>query len=66
MKTATNALQVLRRGAGVAMVVLVCGQALSVAAQDRTEKMRRFEADRQACLNGRTGQAYDACIREAQ
>lgn len=66
MKSPTSALQILRRGAGVAMVVLVCGQALSVAAQDRSEKMRRFEADRQACLLGRTGQAYDNCIREAQ
>ena len=66
MKTATSAFRVLRRGAGIAMVALACAQAFSVAAQDRTEKMRRFEADRQACQLGRTGQAYAACTREAQ
>jgi hypothetical protein len=65
MKTAKPTLQGFRRGIGVAMVVLVCGQAFSVAAQSRSEKMRRFEADRQACLLGRTGQAYQSCMREA-
>lgn len=65
MKTSPNALQIFRRGVGVAMVVLVCGQAFSVAAQDRSEKQRRFEADRQACLGGKTGQTYESCMKEA-
>lgn len=65
MKSPTSAFQVFRRGVGVAMVVLVCGQAVGVAAQDRSEKKRRFEADRQACLLGKTGQSYQSCMREA-
>jgi hypothetical protein len=65
MKTSPKTLQVLRRGVGVVMVVLVCGQVFSVAAQDRSEKQRRFEADRQACLGGKTGQTYASCMREA-
>ena len=65
MKTASSAFQTFRRGAGVAIVVGVCGQALFAVAQDRSEKVRRFEADRQACLLGRTGQAYQLCMREA-
>lgn len=65
MKTATRALQIFRRGAGVALVVWVCGQAFAVAAQDRSDKQRRFEADRQACLSGNTGQTYASCMREA-
>lgn len=65
MKTATSALQILRRTAGVAMAIWVCGNAVSVAAQDRSGKQRRFEADRQACLTGQTGQAYKTCLREA-
>lgn len=49
----------------VALVLLVCGPVLSFAAQDHSEKLRRFEADHQACLSGKTGQAYQACMREA-
>ena len=66
MKSASTALQVFLRGVGMGMVVLACGQVFSVAAQDRGEKLRRFEADRQACLGGESGQAVEPCLQEAR
>lgn len=65
MNTANHAFHRVRHGIGIAMVALVCAQALSVAAQDRSEKRRRFEADRQACQLGRNGPEYQSCMREA-
>jgi hypothetical protein len=66
MKIASNALQVFYRGVSIGMVTLVCGQVFSVAAQDRSEKQLRFEADRQACLSGTSGQAFEPCMKEAK
>lgn len=66
MKTDFHTLQVLRRGVGIGLVVLVIGQALPVAAQDRSERLRRFEADRQACLSGKSSQVLDSCTKEAK
>ena len=66
MTTDFHTLQVLRRGVGMGLVVLVFGQAFPAAAQDRSERLRRFEADRQACLSGKSSQVLDACIKEAK
>jgi hypothetical protein len=65
MKAATSKLQVLRRCVGMGVVVLACAQTLTVAAQDRGDKLRRFEADRKACLDGKSGQVVEACMKEA-
>lgn len=66
MKTSTHALHLLRRSIGVGLVAIVCGHAVTAGAQDRSEKLRRYEADRQACLNGQTSQTTDACLKEAK
>lgn len=66
MKTVSNARQILRRGVGIGMLVLICGQVFPAAAQDRSEKLRRYEADRQACRSGQTGQTFDSCMKEAK
>lgn len=66
MKTASSTLQVFHRIVGIGMVVLACGQVFSVAAQDRSEKLRRFDADRQACRSGQSGQAFEPCMQEAR
>lgn len=65
MKSAANSLLLFRRSVAMGLVVLACGQAFSVAAQDRNEKQRRFESDRQACVGGTFGQSLDSCMREA-
>jgi len=66
MKSASIARQVFRHGVGIGMVVLACGQVFPVAAQDRSEKLQRFEADRHACLSGESGQALEPCMKEAR
>lgn len=65
MASITGAPHFLRRSAGIGIVALLCGQALGAAAQDHSEKLRRFEADRQACRSGQTSQVFDACMKEA-
>jgi hypothetical protein len=66
MKISPNAFHFIRRSMGVALVAVVCGQALTVGAQERSEKQLRFEADAQACRSGKTGQEFDACMKEAK
>ena len=66
MKTASSAQQDFLRGVGIGIVVLTCGQVFSVAAQDHSEKLRRFETDHQVCLNGKSGQAFEPCMKEAK
>lgn len=66
MKPTPSASRFLRRIVGIGIVSLLCGQALSVAAQDRSEKLRRFEADRQACVSGSSGQVFESCMKEAK
>jgi len=62
----SSALHFFRRRIGVCLITLVCGHVLGVAAQDRSERVRRFEADRQACLRGNTSQNFDSCMKEAK
>jgi hypothetical protein len=66
MKNSASALQIFRRYAGVGMVVMVCGSAFTAQAQDRNERLRRFEVDRQACLSGKSSQTFDSCMKEAR
>jgi hypothetical protein len=66
MKIAISAFHFIRRSTGIALVAMVCGHALTVGAQERTEKQLRFEADVQSCRSGKTGQAFDACMNEAK
>ena len=66
MKAVTGKLQALCRCAGVGIVVLACAQVSTVAAQDRGDRLRRFEADRKACLDGKSGQVVEACMKEAR
>ena len=66
MKTDFHPLQILRRGVGMGLVVLVFGQAFPAASQDRSERLRRFEADRQACLSGKSSQVLESCLKEAK
>ena len=66
MKLTSSTFQFCRRAVGVGVVALLCGQAIGVAAQDRGEKQRRYEADIKACRAGNTGQAFESCMREAK
>lgn len=66
MKTSSTARQGIGRGIRFGFVVLVCGQLLTVAAQDRSERQRRFDADRQACLTGKSSQNFESCMKEAK
>ncbi len=66
MKTTSHTLHVIRRSIGLGLIALVCGQALTAGAQDRSERQRRYEADRQACLSGKTNQTFDSCMKEAK
>lgn len=66
MKIASTTRHLLRRSIGIGLVAMVCGHAVTAGAQDRSEKLRRYEADRQACLKGQTNQTTDACLKEAK
>lgn len=66
MKITPTALHCVRRSIGVGLVAMVCGTVFSAAAQDRGEKLRRYEADRQACLSGKSSQTLDSCMKEAK
>jgi hypothetical protein len=66
MRMTPNVLRCIRRIFGVVLIAMVCGHALTVNAQDRSEKLRRFELDSQACHSGITGQDLDACMKEAK
>lgn len=66
MKTSASALQVFRGCIGIGLVAMVCGSAANAQTQGRDEKLRRFEADRQACLSGKTHQTFDSCMKEAK
>jgi hypothetical protein len=66
MKANAMPLQIFRYCIGVGTLAIACGMAFSVQAQDRSEKLRRFEADRQACLSGKTSQTLDSCLKEAR
>jgi hypothetical protein len=66
MRMTRNVLRCIRRNFGVVLIAMVCGHALTVNAQDRSEKLRRFELDSQACHSGITGQDLDACMNEAK
>lgn len=66
MKTTLNARHLIRRSIGLGLVAIVCGFALTAAAQDRSEKLRRFDADRQVCLSGKSNQSFDSCMKEAK
>lgn len=66
MKSTSGTSRFFRRAIGIGVAALLFGQVFSVAAQDRSEKLRRFEADRQACLSGNTGQVFESCMKEAK
>ena len=66
MKISTNTLHWMRRSMAIGLVAIACGHAATAAAQDRSEKLRRYEADRQACLNGQSSQTMEACLKEAK
>lgn len=48
------------------LALLLCLQALYVAAQDKQQRNQRYEEDRQACLSGQFKQDLEACIKEAR
>ncbi len=66
MKTSANALQAFRRCIGIGMAAVLCGSVVTAQAQDRNERLRRFETDRQACHSGNTNQTFDSCMKEAK
>ena len=66
MKMMPSALHLVRRSIGVGIIAMVCGQAFAVGVQDRSEKLRRFEADSQACRSGKSAQNFDTCMKEAK
>lgn len=66
MQTYFRSLPVIRRGTGLVLVALALGAALPAAAQNRSERQSRFEADRQVCLSGKSSQDFDACMKEAR
>ena len=57
MTTASSAPNVLRRSVGLAL--LACALVAPAAAQD-------FQAAHQACLDGKSGQVFEACMKEAR
>ena len=66
MKADSIGLKVLHLGFVLGLSGLACGFMLPAAAQDRSEKLRSYQADRRACLSGESGQALDACMKEAR
>jgi hypothetical protein len=66
MKTTSNALNRFRHSVGIGATVIVCSFVFCANAQDHSERMRRFEADRQACLGRRTPQVFNSCMKEAK
>jgi hypothetical protein len=66
MPAVPSAQQSIRRCVGIAMVALLCAHVATVAAQDRGERARRFEADQRACQDGKSGQAFEPCMKEAR
>ncbi len=66
MNTTNRVSHFVRHSLGIAVVAMVCGQALMVSAQEPSDKQQRFEADVQACRSGKTGQDFDACMKEAK
>lgn len=66
MKPTNRALHFVGRSLGIAVVAMACGHALTVSAQNRTEKQQRYEADAQACRSAQRGQDFDACMKEAK
>ena len=66
MTTTSNPFHVIRRSIGFGLVAVVCGHVLSAGAQSQSEKLRRFEADRQVCLSGQSNQNFDSCMKEAK
>ena len=66
MKLSSSALHLIRHSVGIGLVAIACGSAFTAEAQDRGDKLRRFEADRQACLSGKTSQTLDSCLKEAK
>ena len=66
MKITPSTLHLIRRSIGLGLTVMVCGHVFTAAAQDHSEKLRRYEADRQACLSGKSNQTFDSCMKEAK
>ncbi len=66
MKITPSALRLIRRSIGLGLTAMVCGQAFIASAQNPSEKQRRYEADRQVCLSGKSNQTFDSCIKEAK
>jgi hypothetical protein len=66
MKNAQKARLKIRTCMGIGLIILMGSQAVSVGAQERNEKLRSFEADRQDCLSGKSGQALAPCMKEAK
>ena len=66
MKISPSAYRLIRRSFGLGLTAMVCGQAFTVAAQNPSEKQRRYEADRQVCLSGKSNQNFDSCMKEAK
>jgi len=66
MTTSPKPFPTLHRALRLALALVVCSQVLSAAAQDRSEKLRIYHADEQACQSGASGQTLDACMKEAR
>ena len=66
MKITPSTLHLIRRSIGLGLTVMVCGHVFTAAAQNPSEKQRRYEADRQVCLSGKSNQTFDSCMKEAK
>lgn len=66
MKITPSALHFVRRSTGFGLMAIFCGHLFAAEPQDRGEKLRRFEADRQACRSGKSGQDFATCMKEAE
>ena len=66
MKITPSAFHLIRRSIGVGLVAISFVTVFTAGAQDRGEKLRRYEADRQVCLSGKSSQTLDSCMKEAR
>lgn len=53
------------RGLGAALALLAATAALAAGGDDRAAVEARYQAERRACLDGRSGQDSSSCLKEA-
>lgn len=53
------------RGLGAALALVAASAALAAGGDDRAAVEARYQAERRACLDGRSGQDSSSCLKEA-